>query len=506
MDKSQCKKDTDRMISSPKDVKTGEWKDDIREWPQVEYGDIYNHLILSRACDGEKMKNYKSLDSYNYFKSGSVGKILHFIIHNTVILKSEVRPSQKINSEFHNAWVFCDMIGTILNGGCSCMAGNSKTCSHVGALLWKIVHAVRLGFTGKSCTDEQMQWNKGATRNLEPGVLEEMDFKKPKYGSEVNNNTEKPQNTKSIFPMFVSHQSFKYFVENSELKELFLLENSLLSKSMHANINKSFFEPSSEPHTEHTGELSCEKCCAFYNRYIKLNDAQIQSLSMATISQSESELWHNSRKIRITGSSAHKVPVRDTTNSDNFLREHMYPSFTGNKFTRHGQEGEILAKQQLRSSGWHIEDTGTIVSFEEPWLSVSPDGIVTNANGSKCLLEIKYPILKNDQSLDSLFTIGKYDVVKSLQNGTLYVKHNSSRGYYLQMQLTLHVTHMQLCKLVIWTTNEYKVIDVQYDQQFCEAAISRLCCFYFNKLLPRVVDDFECGRFKISKKYVKFSN
>lgn len=92
MDKSQCKKDTDRMISSPKDVKTGEWKDDIREWPQVEYGDIYNHLILSRACDGEKMKNYKSLDSYNYFKSGSVGKILHFIIHNTVILKSEVRP------------------------------------------------------------------------------------------------------------------------------------------------------------------------------------------------------------------------------------------------------------------------------------------------------------------------------------------------------------------------------------------------------------------------------
>lgn len=140
------------------------------------------------------------------------------------------------------------------------MARNSKTCSHVGALLWKIEHAVGLGFTEKSCTDEQMQWNKGATRNLEPGV-EEMDFKKPKYGSEVNNNAEKPQNTKSIFPMFVSHQSFKYFVENSELKELFLLENSLLSKSMHANINKSLFEPSSEPHTEHTGELSCEKLC-----------------------------------------------------------------------------------------------------------------------------------------------------------------------------------------------------------------------------------------------------
>lgn len=506
MNQHQCKNDMDRLISSPKDVKHQEWKDDIREWPQVEYGDIYNYLILSRACDGEEMKNYKSLDSYNYFKSGSVGKILHFAIKDRAVLKSEVRPSQKVNSDFHNAWVLCDMVGTILTGGCSCMAGNSKTCSHVGALLWKIEYAVKLGLTGKSCTDEHMQWNKGSTRNLEPGVLEEMDFKRPKYGSDINNNAEKPQNTKSVFPMFVSHQSLKYFVENSELKELFSLKNSLLSKSVHAKLDTTLFEPSSEPHTEHVGDLSCKKCSQFYNKYIKLTDAQIKSLSMATISQSESELWHNSRKIRITGSSANKVPIRDTTNSDNFIREHLYPSFKGNKFTKHGQEGEILAKQQLRSSGLHIEDAGTIVSFEEPWLSVSPDGIITGVDGSQCLLEIKCPILKDDQTLDSLFTVGRYDVVKSLENGTMYVKHNSSRGYYLQIQLTLHVTHMQLCKLVIWTTNEYKVIEVQHDQQFCESAISRLRLFYFNKLLPRVVDDFESGRLTISKKYIKFSN
>lgn len=87
------KKDTDRMISQ--NTSTNEWKDDIRDWPQVEYGDIYNFLVLSRACDGEEMKNCKSLDSYNYFKSGSVGKLIYFVIHNRVILKSEVRTSQK---------------------------------------------------------------------------------------------------------------------------------------------------------------------------------------------------------------------------------------------------------------------------------------------------------------------------------------------------------------------------------------------------------------------------
>ena len=60
MNNHQCKNDRDRLIWSPKDVKV-----DIKNgrilicvWPQVEHGDIYNHLILSRACDGKEIKNY----------------------------------------------------------------------------------------------------------------------------------------------------------------------------------------------------------------------------------------------------------------------------------------------------------------------------------------------------------------------------------------------------------------------------------------------------------------
>lgn len=70
------------MISSPKDVKPDELKDDIRKWPHGSIREIYNYLILSRAFNGEKVKNYKSLDSYIYFKGGSVRNIQHFVIHN----------------------------------------------------------------------------------------------------------------------------------------------------------------------------------------------------------------------------------------------------------------------------------------------------------------------------------------------------------------------------------------------------------------------------------------
>lgn len=65
----------------------------------------------------------------------------------------------------------------------------------------------------------------------------------------------KTKNYKDDLPFVCVISIFSIFVENTELKELFLLETSLLSKYQQANIHI-LFEPSSDPHTKHTGELS----------------------------------------------------------------------------------------------------------------------------------------------------------------------------------------------------------------------------------------------------------
>jgi hypothetical protein len=49
---------------------------------------------------------------------------------------------------------------------CTCMAGLGLSCSHVGALLWKIEYAARNNMTGVSCTDETARWNKGMSERL----------------------------------------------------------------------------------------------------------------------------------------------------------------------------------------------------------------------------------------------------------------------------------------------------------------------------------------------------
>ena len=58
------------LIPHPDKITT--WCDNTKLWPSITYGDIYNHLIETKAVDGKAMKCFKSLDSFNYFLSGWV--------------------------------------------------------------------------------------------------------------------------------------------------------------------------------------------------------------------------------------------------------------------------------------------------------------------------------------------------------------------------------------------------------------------------------------------------
>ena len=53
-----------------------EWMDDMRRWPPVMYGDIFNYMVLSVGVDGASMKNFKSTEAYQYLHSRKVGRVL----------------------------------------------------------------------------------------------------------------------------------------------------------------------------------------------------------------------------------------------------------------------------------------------------------------------------------------------------------------------------------------------------------------------------------------------
>ncbi|VDI48025.1 Hypothetical predicted protein [Mytilus galloprovincialis] len=474
------------------------WADDMRVWPNVMYGDVYNFLISSKAVDGQEMKNFKSLQSYNYFQSGNVGAITHHVYtDNTFLMRAEVRSSQTV-SRMNSVYVHSTQDGTVKNGWCSCMAGRCHACSHVGALLWKLEHAVRNSLTGIACTDESAQWNKGTTRNVEPKALSNITFKKPKVGESVMDNNEDYVPSVRDTPLFSSDAEFKAAIKNSPISKLFEIKGTTVYKSFNCTPMSNVIIQ--EEHGEHTSISSCRKCYTFFNKYIELNDTKRKNLEHGTKGQSSSVLWKDARKLRITASSATKVPIKDTTDATSFIREHLHPKFTGNKYTRHGTQQEPVAKEHLRSLENTIIDTGMYVSTEEQWLSSSSDGIL---NGDT-LLEVKCPVPTKWNTLEELINGGKYDVIKTTE-GHYQIKVKGSRGYYMQIQLTMYCTGLRKGKLYLWRCpDDFILINVDYDQEYVREQVQRLKDFYVRKMIPRIVDEVDSDRLTFSRLFCNF--
>ena len=119
------------------------------------------------------------------------------------------------------------------------------------------------------------------------------------------------------------------------------------------------------------------------------------TIEQHTKEQSEEQLWHDMRRVRLTASTAKKVPVRPTTSPDKFLADHLHPTFHGNSATHHGTVSEEVARRSLMDQGFNIDMRGLVLCDGEPWLAASPDGIINTDQ----LLEIKSPVLGKNKTL-----------------------------------------------------------------------------------------------------------
>ena len=122
----------------------------------------------------ESMKNRKSLEAHNQFISGWVRTVYHYqkTGPNFMILQAEVMPSQRLNDNPHMPWVVINLKGTsVETAHCTCMAGLGESCSHIGALLFKLEAAIRAGFTKKACTDAACTWNQDFVKKIKPDKI-----------------------------------------------------------------------------------------------------------------------------------------------------------------------------------------------------------------------------------------------------------------------------------------------------------------------------------------------
>lgn len=99
-------------------------------------------------------------------------------------------------------------------------------------------------------------------------------------------------------------------------------------------------------------ELNCERCKAFFNKYVKIpeNAYQVLDISTRTVSQSHGEhsfLWHDSKKLRIPSSKC--CCAKDSEGQSTKICEVTFISqrFKGTADTRHGTLSELKARKDF---------------------------------------------------------------------------------------------------------------------------------------------------------------
>ncbi|CAJ1069778.1 uncharacterized protein LOC125296826 [Xyrichtys novacula] len=224
--------------------------------------------------------------------------------------------------------------------------------------LVQVENAVRQGKTGLACTDRQNKWNAGSQRNAGQRKMKDVQFKQhyrqkiyqPSTTMQSSTTTSSTTtNSRQEARLFGTREEWRKHVLASPMAGLFTCPGSSLLQ-LCLDADPSPMTPQSPPlhnlsHDDHHTPLSCRKCRTFYDDYVNMPTAQLENTEKLTKAQSKVQLWHDMRRVRITASTARKVPIRSTTSPEKFLSEHLYPTFHGNAATHHGAVSEEHARQ-----------------------------------------------------------------------------------------------------------------------------------------------------------------
>ena len=111
-------------------------------------------------------------------------------------------------------------------------------------------------------------------------------------------------------------------------------------------------------------------------------------------------------------------------------------------------------------------------------MGASPDGRVTCECCEDKLIEIKCPYCQRNEEIS-----GMVDCLQDV-NGQLHL--NKDHAYYYQVQCQLLVSEIKSCDFVVWTTKDFFVEKIMFDEIFCNDMVDR-CKLFFKKAVRKVI-------------------
>ena len=126
--------------------------------------------------------------------------------------------------------------------------------------------------------------------------------------------------------------------------------------------------------------------------------------------------------------------------------------------------------------------SGLVVHPNLPYLGATPDGryMYTCDCHGEGIVEVKCPYKYKDADPEDL--LGNADVMVDRN-----LNINQSHKHYAQVQLQKKLCQVSVCDLVIWTTQRYLNLLIDFDQEFCDDMINKAQAFFMRAVLPSII-------------------
>lgn len=245
----------------------------------------------------------------------------------------------------------------------------------------------------------------------------------------------------------------------------------------------------------HYGIDTCEKPDISEDIMQKQKDLMLTTLSQQcakrteiereTTNQSDSNKWHEIRRIRITASNFGSIcRARNSTSYKNKVKHVLY-SNSSTAAMQFGKMNENSAKKQLELQlNITISPCGIFIDKSDPCLAASPDGLV----GEDGIVEIKCSFAGKNMNPDD--AIKKKKIPYWKWNDSSGIVLNRNHPFYYQVQGQLNITERDYCYFAVWTgcNHKLKVERIERDVAFYDTMRKKLVDFYHNSLLPEIID------------------
>ncbi|XP_026064445.1 uncharacterized protein LOC113047301 [Carassius auratus] len=495
----------------PYEVPTDQWIRDPDALPPITFPDIFTYFVCGvSAYTAEQFRNYKSLEAHVQFTNGWVHDLESFkpVSGENTVVRTKVMHSQRLNEPPLKPWVIISNSGKVECAHCTCMAGVAETCTHVGALLFKVEATFRIRGK-KTVTDVPAYWV--LPSNLSK-ITAEVGYKIDYTSSARQKKMLDQHITAPSTAPGIRSRAKKRKIPQAKLDELSPLLDTLLQHSKAVGLsgmNKYYtmytdtVQPSAVPECLATSlcdkiidsnslsalHLNCEK----YRDAANVTDEQASSIEMCTRQQHQSSAWYASRTGRITASNMHAVFATSIEKPAlTVIKKVCNPQHTVSTVqTRWGIEHEMDAqKTYLHTRAPHhtnlkVEKCGFIINPRFPEVGASPDGLTMCDCCGKGCLEVKCPFKYRSSTIQQALETKDKNFCLELSYEKLQLKKTHS--YYTQMQTQIFVTGSNHCDLAVWTLKDFVVVRVFPDQEFWDLRLQKAQKFFEKVCLPELI-------------------